>query len=92
MRIYRPGVLWECLQHGRALAAPRLKLRLVTVSQGRTTPPGPPPILRTWLRARRPKLRLTTEPEPKLRIYRHVTAETESRDDESEPNCAARAS
>jgi hypothetical protein len=28
------------------------------------------PILRTWLRTRRPKLRLTTEPGPKLRIYR----------------------
>jgi hypothetical protein len=72
--------------------APPPKLRLVTVSQGRTTQHGPRPILHTWLRARRSKLRLTTEPEPKLRIYRYVTAETASRDDESGPNCAARAS
>jgi hypothetical protein len=42
--------------------------------------------------ARRPKLRLTTEPGPKLRIYRHVTGETASRDGESGTNCAARAS
>jgi hypothetical protein len=61
-------------------SAPSPKLRLVTVSQGRNCAARA-----SWLRARRPKLRLTTEPEPKLRIYRRVTGETASRDGESGP-------